>query len=326
VIIRRREFLAALGGAASWPLAAQGQQAAMPVVGFLNGGSPDGYARATNRFHEGLQETGYIVGQNVAIEYRWAQGQYDRLPALAADLVDRRVAVLVVNNAAALAAKAATATIPIVFASGGDPVRQGLVVSLNRPGGNLTGVYFLIGALATKNLGLLHELVPKATVIGVLLNPTDPNAEGQSRSLQGAAPKLGLQLHVLEASAESDFERAFATLVQWRAGALLVTADSFFFARRQQLVMLATRHSVPTVYPWREAAEAGGLMSYSVSVADAYRQVGIYAGRILKGEKTVDLPVQQSTKFELVINLKAANALGITPSAGLLSIVDEVIE
>jgi putative tryptophan/tyrosine transport system substrate-binding protein len=249
--MQRRDFIILIGGSLSWPLTAHAQQSEMPVIGFLNGGSADGYARATNRFHQALQETGYIVGQNVAIEYRWAQGQYERLPALADDLVGRRVAVLIVNSAAALAAKAATATIPIVFANGGDPVKQGLVASLNQPGGNLTGVYFLIDALATKNLDLLHELVPKATVIGMLLNPTDPNAQGQSRSLQVAAPKLGLQPHVLEASTESDFERAFATLVKWRAEALIVTADSFFFSRLQQLVTLATRYSVPTVYPWR---------------------------------------------------------------------------
>ena len=326
--IGRREFIVTLGGGAiASSLSARAQQPALPVIGFLNGGTAEGYARATDSFQQGLKETGYIVGQNMAIEYRWAQGLYDRLPALAADLVERRVAVLVVNNAAAPAAMAATATIPIVFASGGDdPVRQGLVASLNHPGRNVTGVTFLLDAVTTKNLDLLHQLVPKAAVVGVLINPTDPNAESQSGILQAAALKLGLQLRVSEANTESDFERAFSALIQSQAEALIVVADSFFFARRHQLVALAARHALPTVYPWREAAETGGMMSYGASIPNAYREVGIYSGRILKGEKPADLPVVQSTKFEFVINLKTAKALGLDVPLGLTAGADEVIE
>jgi len=325
--MKRREFITLLGGAAAaWPLAARAQQRAIPVIGFLNGGSADGYAHARDGFLQGLKESDYIVDQNVAIEYRWAEGEYDRLPALAADLLRRQVAVLVVNNAATPAAKAASAKIPIVFASGGDPVRSGLVTSLNRPSSNVTGLYFLIDALATKNLELLHQLVPTAKVVGGLKNPTNPNVESEISGLQAAASSLGCELQFVNASSERDINTAFANVAQMRAGALIVASDSFFFARRQQLVALAARHLIPTVYPWREAVAAGGLIGYGTSVSGAYRQVGIYTGRILKGAKPADLPVQQSTKFELVINTTTAKALGLTIPDKLLALADEVIE
>jgi putative ABC transport system substrate-binding protein len=328
--IERRKFLATLGGAAAaWPLAARAQQPAMPVIGFLNAASPGPLRRQIAAFHEGLKESGYVEGQNVAVEYRWAEGQYDRLPALAADLVRRQVSVIVAGGGApaVLAAKAATTTIPIVFTAGGDPIASGLVPSLNRPGGNITGVYHFATGLEAKRLGLLHEMVPKATTIAVLVNPKfRKEAESQLRDVQEAAASLDVQLVVVRANAESDFDAAFSTVVQQRSGALLVCASPFFNTRREQLVVLAARHALPTIYEWRDFADAGGLMSYGTSLADAYRQAGVYAGRILKGAKPADLPIVQATRFEFVINLSTAKALGLTVPDQLLARADEVIE
>jgi putative tryptophan/tyrosine transport system substrate-binding protein len=324
--MKRREFIAGVGAAAVWPLAARAQQAARPVIGFLNAASADGYAPLVAAFRQGLKETGYVEGQNVAVEYRWAEGQYDRVPAMAAELVRRQVAVIVANTPGNLAAKAATTTIPIVFTPGGDPVQMGLVASLSRPGGNVTGVTQLNVEIAPKRLELAHQLVPMATIIAVLVNPMDPNAEAELRDLQAAARTLGLQLHVLHASTERDFDMVFATLAQLRAGALVISADPFFISRSEQLAALSLRRAVPAIYQDRPFAAAGGLISYGGSAPDSYRLAGGYTGRILKGERPSDLPVQQSTKIEFLINMKTAKALGLTIPETLLATADEVIQ
>jgi len=327
--LRRREFITFLGGvAAGWPLAARAQQAAMPVIGFLNSGSPDAYADRIVAFREGLGQIGYIEGQNVMIDFRWAFGQYERLAGLAKELVRRPVHVLVATGGepAALAAKSATSTIPIVFAIGGDPVKLGLAASYNRPGGNATGTTLLTAALEAKRLGLLHELVPRAATIGALLNPNYPAFDSQLKDLREAAQTIGLQLNILRANTDAEIEAAFETVNQHPIAALAVAAAPFFDTRRDKLVSLAARYAVPTVYQFREFATAGGLMSYGVSISHLYRQVGDYAGRILKGEKPADLPVVQPTKFELVINLKTAKVLGITVPQTLLVVADEVVD
>jgi putative tryptophan/tyrosine transport system substrate-binding protein len=323
--MRRREFMTLIGGAAAWPLVARAQQSATPVIGFLHSGSA---SPPHAGFRQGLNDAGYRDGRNVVIEYRYAEGQYDRLPALAADLVRRQVVVLGASGGVhtPLAAKAATATIPIVFAIGSDPVKFGLVASLNRPGGNVTGVSFFTAELEPKRLGLLHELVPRLDAVAALVNPTNANAENQTRELKEAARTLRLQLHILNASGERDFDAAFASLIQLRAGGLVVASDPFFFGRRQQLIALAAHHAVPAIYEWREFAEAGGLMSYGTNLTDAYRQAGVYTGRILNGERPADLPVVRSTKFELVINLKTAKALGLAVPNAMQLLADEVIE
>ena len=328
--MRRREFIVSLVSAAvSWPSAASAQQAPIPAVGVLFAGSPESRATALSiaAFRRGLDEAGFVEGQNVALEYRFAEGHFDRMPALAADLVRHQVAVIFSSNApGARAAKDASATIPIVFSAGGDPVQLGLVASLNRPGGNLTGVYQFTTALEAKRLELLHELIPKATSIAALVNPNFYAAETQRREVQEAARRLGLEIIVLSANAEADFDGVFAAIAERRAGALLVCGSPFFYNRYEQLVALAGSHAVPAIYEWHEIAEAGGLMSYGARLADAIHLAGVYVGRILKGAKPADLPIVQASRFELVINLKTAKALGLTVPPSLLARAHEVIE
>jgi putative ABC transport system substrate-binding protein len=331
--MKRREFISLLGGAAasyvSWPLAARAQQPGkLPTIGFVGSDSPDLYADRLRAFRLGLKSTGFIEGQNVAIEYRWAEGRNDNMPALTTDLVHRQVAVIVApTTPSVLAAKAATETIPIVFFVAGDPVDLGLVASLGRPSGNLTGATTLTLEVGPKWLQLLHEMVPNATSLALLINPTSPNlAETQSRDLQTAARSRGLQLHVLRASSDADFETAFESVARLRAAGLVISSDSFFFSRSNQLATLAARHAVPAIFGFREFVAAGGLMSYGGSLAESFRWVGVYAGRIVKGEKPADLPVQQSTKIELFINLKTAQALDLEVPPTLLTRADEVIE
>ena len=327
--LKRRQFITLLGGVAAWPLAARSQPAGTPVIGFLHGASPGTYARFLPAFHQGLKEAGYTEGGNVAVEYRWAEDRYDRLPALAADLVNHHVTVIaaVGSTPAALAAKAATTTIPIVFLVGGDPIAIGLVASLARPGGNLTGVTNLTAEVGPKRLEMLHEVVPTAITIALLVNPKSPElSEPQSQELQVAARRLGLQLHVLNASTEREIDTAFATLVQLRAGGLVIVPDTFFSSRTEQLAALALRHRAPAIYQFPEFTAAGGLMSYGSNFRDMLRLSGLYTGRVLKGEKPADLPVQQTTKVDLIINLKTARALGLTMPTALLVRADEVIE
>jgi putative tryptophan/tyrosine transport system substrate-binding protein len=324
--LKRREFLTFVGGAAAaWPGVARAQQP-MPVVGFLNGASAWEYASLAATFHQGLSEAGYVEGRNVLVEYRWAEGHYERMPTLAADLIRRQVAAIFANGPALQALKAATTTIPIVFATGVDPVASGLVASLNRPGGNLTGFTSMLDVVAPKGLELLHELLPTATTVALLVNPTFLSAETQSRDQQVAARILGLQFNVVSASTESQIDMAFVAFVQQRVGAIIVAGDPFLTGRHDQIIALAARHAIPAMYVRREFAAAGGLMSYGASAAYTYRQAGVYVGRVLKGEKPADLPIQQSTKFELVVNLKTAKALGLTVPLALLTRADEVIE
>jgi len=327
--MKRRELIIFTGAAAlNWPFATRAQQSATPVVGFLHAGSADTSARQVSAFQQGLKDGGYVEGQNVAIEYRWADGRSDRLAAFAADLVRRQVAVIAAfgGNNPTLAAQAATRSIPIVFNTGADPVKSGLVSSLNRPGGNVTGVSNSLEELGPKTLGLLHELVPKAAIIGVLVNPTNPEAEHEVTTMQEAARTLGLQLHVVRTSTANEIENAFRILTERGAGALIVIADPFFGTRSAQLVELAARHRIPTAYYRREFAEVGGLMSYGTNANESYRQIGNYVARILEGAKPADLPVIQVVKFEFVINLKAAKALGLDVPPGLSARADDVIE
>jgi putative tryptophan/tyrosine transport system substrate-binding protein len=325
--MKRREFITLLGGAVAWPLAAHAQQSALPVIGWLHGATPDAYAPMTAAFRKSLSESGYSETQDVKIEYRWAEGRAERLPELAAELVRRQVSVIFAGGGAesALAAKAATSKIPIVFANGVDPVEAGLVASLNQPGGNITGVTFLINTLGPKELEILHDLQPNG-VIAVLLNPDLALFTSQSNDLQVAARALGLQVHVFHASTEREIDLVFASLAEARIGGLVIGANAFFFSRRNQFVGLATRYSIPTIYPWREAVVGGGLVGYGASITDGYRLAGTYTGRVLKGEKPAALPIQQSTKVELIINLKTAKTLGINVPNTLIGRADEVIE
>jgi putative ABC transport system substrate-binding protein len=327
-MMQRREFITLLGGAAAaWPLAARAQQPALPVIGYLDLGSPETRPSLVVAFRKGLSETGYVEGRNLAIEYRFAHNQFDRLPELAADLVRRRVAVIVARpGPSALAAKAATSTIPIVFEIGSDPVQLGLVASLNQPGGNITGAASLNVELGPKRLELLHELLPAATIIGMLLDPVNPGIEEQSRDMQAAARALGVELHILRTSTERDIMMAFATLTELRASALVIGGGAFLLGRIELLTALTLRHGVPSISQERDLTAAGGLISYGGNLAESYRLAGVYTGRILKGEKPADLPVQQSTKTELIINLKTAKALGLTVPPSLLDRADEVIE
>jgi putative ABC transport system substrate-binding protein len=325
--VRRREFITLVGGAAAWPLAARAQQP-MPVIGFLALTSPEAFAPEVAAFRRGLGELGYVEGRNLTVEFRWARGGFERLPSLATDLVSRGVDVIAAlgTPASALAAKAATTTIPIVFVSGADPVRLGLVASLNRPGGNVTGIYMLTSSLEAKRLELLHEAVPAAAAIGVIVDPNSPDTELQLRELAEAAPPLGPRIEILQAATDNDITAAFAAVAEQRMEALLVASSPNYRPREQQIVALAARHAVPTIYSFRGFSEAGGLMSYGTDLADAYRQAGVYAGRVLKGEKSTDLPVLQSTKVEFVINLKTARSLGLAFPLPLLGRADEVIE
>jgi putative tryptophan/tyrosine transport system substrate-binding protein len=325
--MRRRDFITLIGGTATaWSLAARAQQAALPVVGFVRSESLADATNLVTAFRNGLKEAGFIEGQNVSVEYYSGEGQAERLQSAVAELIRRPVSVIAGNSVAMLPAKAATATIPVVFASGGDPVQQGLVASLNRPGGNVTGVVFISGALGTKRLELLRQLAPKATAIGMLVNPNTTETEAERTDVQAAAQAIGMQLIIADVSSDSDIEPALASLVQRGVGALLVGAGGFMTSHRDRVVALATRHALPAMYDLREFVTAGGLISYSTSITDAFRQVGVYTGRILKGEKPADLPVMQSTKFELVLNLKTAKALGLAVPPSLLALADEVIE
>jgi putative ABC transport system substrate-binding protein len=327
-LMKRREFMSFLGGAVAWPLAARAQQPVMPVVGFLGGGEPNAFAPHVAGFRQGLKDAGYVEGQNVAVEYRYAHNQLVRLPALAADLIRRPVGVLLAVGGlpTARAAKAATSTIPIVLAIGSDPVKSGLVASLNRPGGNVTGVSFLAAQLGSKRLDLLRELVPHATTVGFLSDPQNPTAEEQTSDILAAGHALGRQVIVLDAHGDHDYEAAFATFIERRAGALVVGSTPLFTSDRNKLVALAARHKIPAIYESREFAVDGGLISYGASIVDAVRLGGLYVGQILKGAKPADLPVQQPTKFDLVINLKTAKALGLEIPDRLLALADEVIE
>jgi putative ABC transport system substrate-binding protein len=325
--MRRREFVTLLSGATVWSLTARAQDLAMPVVGFIGSDTQGGWASRMRGFYEGLSQTGYVEGRNVAIEYRWADGQEDRLPGFAADLIRRQVrAIVVPGTAGTLATKAATTTIPIVFLVGGDPVRLGLVASLNRPGGNLTGMFNLNLNLAPTRLQMLHELVPSAALIGLLVDPINPTAEGIVRNVQAAASRLGLQVHILYASSEREFDSVFATLAQVRAGALMIGTEGFLFRQYEHLAALTVHHGVPTMFQFREYVAAGGLMTYGANTTSSFRQLGVYTGRILKGEKPADVPVEQPSKLELVINLKTAKMLGLTVPPTMLARADEVIE
>jgi putative ABC transport system substrate-binding protein len=325
--MRRRQFITLLSGAASWPVAAHAQQPAMPVIGYLHSGKAESYRPMVASFRQGLKDLGYVEGQNVAIEFRWAEDHTERLPALAADLVRRRVAAIVASpSPAVIAAKAATSTIPIAIVVGADPVKTGLVASLNRPGGNVTGVAFQTDVLGSKRLALLRELIPQATTIAFLVDPNSPTAEQQKNDVQAAGSTLGLQIVVLEATGQPDFDAVFATLNRHRSGALVVAGSALFTSNRDRIIALAERHNVPAIYQDREFAAAGGLMSYGASFLAMYRQVGVYTGQLLKGANPANLPVQEPIKFDLVVNLKTAKVLGLTIPPNLLAIADEVIE